>query len=230
MADACPKCGQESEAIFCPACGEMMGPRELDAFALLGVEARPRLDPEALKEAYRRLSLRLHPDHAPPGRREDALAWSSQLNRAYATLREPRTRLPCLLSSEAGGGADPMAPGAAAVDREMMELSLEVQRVCQAFDAFAAGRKSPLAAAEAAMEGRWGEERSKLEELRRKLSERRERLEADLETLDRAWREGSPPHTPLHKELRRLAAWFSYLSKFETMVGERLLAIRSLGL
>jgi curved DNA-binding protein CbpA len=225
----------------------MLPPRETDPFSLLGVEPRPLLDEGALKEAYRRLSMRLHPDHAPPERREDALGWSSLLNRAHATLRDAKTRLPALLSMEAGGpdrpelsrstgetglnsGRSPMAPGAAVVDREMMELSLEVQRVCQAFDRFAAERKTPLAAASAALEGGWGEQKRTLEGLRAKLEERKERVAGELEGLDRRWGETPPPRTPLHRELGRLASWSSYLSKFEGLVAERILAIESMGL
>lgn len=228
MADACPKCGSPAKGVFCPSCGEMLAPRELDHFTLLGVEARPLLDEGALKEAYRRLSMRLHPDHAPPGRREDALAWSSLLNGAHGALREPKTRIPYLISLEAGG--NPMAPGAAAVDREMMEISLEVQRACQAFDSFAAARRSPLAAAAAAMEGGWTEQKLALEGLRAKVAERRARLARELEEADRKWQDTSPPRTALHRELNRLASWFSYTSKFEGLVAERLLAIKSMGL
>lgn len=229
MADErCPKCREPARGVFCASCGEMLPPGEVDSFSLLGVEPRPLIDEGALKEAYRRLSMRLHPDHAPPGRREDALAWSSLLNRAHATLREPKTRLPCLLSLETGG--NPMAPGAAAVDREMMELSLEVQKTCQAFDRFAAARRSPLAAASAALEGGWSEQKRGLEALQAKVAERRGQRARELEEADRRWRETPPPRTALHGELNRLASWFAYLSKFEGLVAERLLAVRSMGL
>lgn len=224
----CPKCGKPAGGIFCPSCGEMQPLREMDPFLLLGLEARPLLDEAALQESYRRLSMRLHPDHAPPGRREEALAWSSLLNKAHATLREPQTRLAHLVAAESG--SNPMAPGTAAVDREMMELSLEVQRVCQAFDSFAATRKSPLAAASAALEGGWSEQKRALEALRAKLEAQRARLAGDLEALDRAWSGTPPPRTALHKETSRLASWFSYLSKFERLVAERLLIIKSFGL
>lgn len=223
--DRCPKCGGPAKEVFCASCGEMLAPREVGHFALLGVEPRPLVDEGALKDAYRRLSMRLHPDHAPPGRREDALAWSSLLNRAHATLREAKTRLPYLLSLEAGGN-----PMVTAVDREMMELSLEVQKACQAFDRFATARRSPLAAASAALEGGWGEQKRVLEALRSKLAERKGRLGKELDETDRKWRETSPPRTGLHKELNRLASWFSYISKFEGLVAERLLAVQSMGL
>ncbi len=228
MADACPRCGKSSTGVFCPSCGEMLPSRELDPFALLGMEPRPLLDEQALKEAYRRLSMRLHPDHAPPGRREEALAWSSLLNKAHATLREPRSRLAHLLSVETG--SNPMVPGAAAVDREMMELSLEVQRVCRAFDAFAAAHKSPLASAAAAMEGGWSGQKRALEGVQARVAERRARLARELEEADRRWRETPPHRTALHKELNRLASWFSYVSRFEGLVAERLLAVKSMGL
>ncbi len=234
VGEECPKCGRPAKGVFCPSCGEMLPPREMDPFALLGAEPRPLLDEPALKETYRRLSMRLHPDHAPPGRREEALSWSSLLNKAHATLREPKTRLACLLSLETG--SNPMAPGAAAVDREMMELSLEVQKVCQAFDSFAAARKSPLVSAAAAMEGGWSVQRRALEGLQARVAERKARLVRELEEVDRRWREtpgGSPPTLPrtaLHKELNRLASWFSYASKFEGLVAERLLAVGSMGL
>lgn len=61
-----------------------------DAFALLGEERRPWLDPEVLKQRFHEMSGPLHPDRhhgAPEGEREDAGKRYAELNAAYSVLK-----------------------------------------------------------------------------------------------------------------------------------------------
>src|SRR5215213_7996593 len=65
-----------------------------DQFALLGQPRRPWLAGDELKETFHRAAARSHPDKA--GDSEVA----SELNAAFATLRDPAARLRHLLELE----------------------------------------------------------------------------------------------------------------------------------
>ncbi|MBI4362233.1 MAG: DnaJ domain-containing protein [Euryarchaeota archaeon] len=219
---ACPKCNTPGEAVFCPRCDTLLPPRELDHFTLLGAPRRPWLEEGPLKEAYHRLSMRLHPDHARE-RREDAVVWSSHLNKAYATLRDPRDRLQYLVSLETG--SNPLGPGTAPVTPDMMKLSLEVQKFCQAFDPWSSRppRASPMLAAGRALEK--AEHEKRLATLQAAVAERRRRVMEEIRALDARWTTGE--RAPLGKKLAEQASWLSYLNKFDSLLAERLLALRS---
>ncbi|HVK89033.1 MAG TPA: Fe-S protein assembly co-chaperone HscB [Kofleriaceae bacterium] len=69
-------------------------------FALLGLEERYDLDPQALERAFFEKSKELHPDrfaNAPAAERVAALTRSRALNDAYQTLKKPVARAEYLL-------------------------------------------------------------------------------------------------------------------------------------
>lgn len=81
----------------------------LSAFALFGFEAKASIDEAKLKEAYRALSRRVHPDRfqrADDQQRENARLWSAAANEAKKILGDPRKTLEALLS-EASFDMDP---------------------------------------------------------------------------------------------------------------------------
>ena len=66
-----------------------------DHFALFGLPQRYALDADALTAAWRRLQAAVHPDRfaaAGAAQQRLALQWSSRINGAYRTLREPLQR------------------------------------------------------------------------------------------------------------------------------------------
>ncbi len=72
-------------------------------FQTLGLRPGLKLDGEALRETFYELSRRTHPDKfilAPSPEPSYALRWSTAINRAYQTLRDPITRSQYLLESE----------------------------------------------------------------------------------------------------------------------------------
>jgi len=68
-------------------------------FAMLGLSARPWLEPDEIKQAFLRAAARCHPDATRGG--EDGQF--AQVNLAYTTLREPAARLRYLLDQAAPG-------------------------------------------------------------------------------------------------------------------------------
>lgn len=106
---ACWRCGAElgpeagAAYVFqCGACDALQPPpADLTHFQLLDLAPRYELDLDALELQYHKLSRRMHPDRFAAsderGRRL-SLDWSTRLNDAYATLRDPVRRAEYLLS------------------------------------------------------------------------------------------------------------------------------------
>lgn len=66
-----------------------------DHFALFALPWRFTLDPDALTQAWRQLQAAVHPDrfvNASPVEKRLAMQWSTQVNTAYRTLRDPQLR------------------------------------------------------------------------------------------------------------------------------------------
>ncbi len=66
-----------------------------DHFALFGLPRRFALDLDALTEAWRRVQAAVHPDRfaaAGAAQQRIAMQWSSRINGAYSTLRDPLQR------------------------------------------------------------------------------------------------------------------------------------------
>ena len=71
-----------------------------DHFALFGLTRAFALDTNALEQHYRELQIRVHPDkhaHLSDAERRLAMQWSTQVNEAYRTLRQPLRRAQYLL-------------------------------------------------------------------------------------------------------------------------------------
>ena len=119
-------------------------------FALLGLEERYDLDPQALERAFFEKSKELHPDrfaNAPAAERVAALTRSRALNDAYQTLKKPVARAEYLLE-RAGvtiGDNERLAPGFL---MEILELREELA------EARVAGKLDVVGEKQAAMAAR----------------------------------------------------------------------------
>ena len=64
-------------------------------FELFGLAPAFALDPEALERSYREIQARVHPDrfaHAGDAERRASLQWTTRVNEAYRTLKDPVQR------------------------------------------------------------------------------------------------------------------------------------------
>lgn len=116
-------------------------------FALLGLEARPWLDPGELKERYHAITMAEHPDVAP----ETGAGRFAEVNRAYQTLADPAQRLRHLMELECTGAAT----RGQAVPEEIAPLFPQVAETRQGLDVFLkkyAAASGPLAKALLAQE------------------------------------------------------------------------------
>ena len=69
-------------------------------FELFGLPARFEVDGEALERSYREIQSRVHPDryaHAGDAERRASLQWTTRVNEAYRTLKDPVQRAKHLL-------------------------------------------------------------------------------------------------------------------------------------
>jgi len=92
-----------NNAHFCPECGKVQPPAELDYFAFFGLPRRLQIDTKALEKEFYRLSRKLHPDlyvRAAGEEQQWSLEKSSRLNDAYRTLRDAIARTQYLLELE----------------------------------------------------------------------------------------------------------------------------------
>jgi molecular chaperone HscB len=125
---SCWKCQAASaEVPFCRQCGALQEvPSRLSFFEVLEIPVQLRVDSEKLREKFHELAKRLHPDrfsaHSGP-EAAYSLRWTTLLNRAYQTLRDPTERSYYVLeqngvSPEQRGGKIPL---------ELAEVYFELQ-------------------------------------------------------------------------------------------------------
>ncbi len=78
----------------------------LDAYRELGLT--PNASQEEIRQAYRQLARRYHPDHAPEGKQQEYEEKMKRVNAAYAILSDPQQRTQYDQSRR--NGATPSAP------------------------------------------------------------------------------------------------------------------------
>jgi molecular chaperone HscB len=163
----------------------------LSHFQVLGIAPALHIDPEALRDAFYQLSRRTHPDRftlAVPPEPGYALRWTTAINRAYQTLRDPSTRSEYLLDWEQF-----RRPASPQVPLDLAEAYFDLQDLLsepQGEEKMAAFRKDLAAALEqtdrqwAALAAAWPETHDRLQKLHDILTKQRY-LHAMIADLDR---------------------------------------------
>ncbi len=106
-----------------------------DFFAWLGMPRRPWLDPEEVKERFHALSREHHPDQQASGSNAETDTVFARLNAAQAALRDPKSRLRCLLELEHPGIK---VSGPAAVPETLADLFAPIHGLVGRIDALLA--------------------------------------------------------------------------------------------
>lgn len=170
-------------------------------FALLGIEATPAPDADAVKAAYRERSRKVHPDRfqrASADEQEAARQWSSALNAARDILGDARKTLELLLR-EAGCElkAEEVKPP--------QDLLMEVFDINEALDDFDAASASDAQRAE--LERFRGEMLQGLDASGATLKAAGEKLQAgDTEGALAAWQEVVGRDRYLRRIIERIEA------------------------
>lgn len=117
----CWKCHERVGSAVCVGCGAPQPPpASPDPFTVLGLERRYHLDLQAVEDAYKRLTRRLHPDRFAGKaalERRMSLQWTAILNDARRVLRDPIRRARLL----ATGSPDPKERGGPRLDPEFLQ-------------------------------------------------------------------------------------------------------------
>lgn len=191
-----------------------------DYFALLGQPRRPWLDAEALKQEFFARSSKAHPDRIHGGsetERQFANQRSSELNTAYACLREPRDRLRHLLELELGRKPSELQD----IPESFASLFMEVASVCREADGFItrqAAITSPLLRAQSVMEvHEWID---RLLTFQRRIAGLQDELLAELRESDARWSEAGD-HNTLLLNLERICRWLGFFGRWHSQIQER---------
>ncbi len=185
-----------------------------DFFALLGERHRPWLDPERVKETFHRLSRTEHPDQQQASDDADF----ARLNRAQATLREPKARLRHLLELEY---PDVKLSGPSDVPPGLSDWFVSVHGLLREVDGFLAKKAGASSALAKALLAR--EEfvvREKVESHLEQIDALQTAATEDLQAFDARWADGRPADaaTTLHALYQR----FAYLTRWAEQLRERL--------
>lgn len=206
----------------------------VDYFALLDLPRQPWLDPEALKERFVTLSARHHPDKAAAdAERGSAEAHYAQLNAAYQTLRDTRTRLGHLIHLVTG-----QPPGnIRQVSPESADLFFEVGTLCRQVDAFIAAQAaatSPLLKAGLFAKGLdWID---RLKSLLEPITRKRTALEEEVRAMNSLRFSAPPTANPTAIEpsevgggniarLEEIYRQLSYLTRWTAQLQERIVQL-----
>ena len=196
---------------------------------MLGETRRPWIDPAALKEKFLTLSARVHPDRVHGASDEEKRAANlryTELNAAYQCLRDPKERLRHLLELERGARpADVQS-----IPSGLMDLYLDVSRLCREADGFLAGRAavtSPLLRV-GMFEG--GQELTdKLQAFVRGLDVRRQSLAEEVKILNAGWADpaaaDSPGRAVTLARLEELWRLFGYYGRWIGQIQERVVQL-----
>jgi molecular chaperone HscB len=138
-------------------------------FELFGLPAAFALDAERLEMAYREIQSRVHPDrfaHAGDAERRASLQWTTRVNEAFRTLRNPVARAKHLLELH---GVDVAFETNTAMPPEFLMQQMELR---ESLEAASAGKD--FAALEALKKGLRGQKAALEAEIARAIDEDRD--------------------------------------------------------
>lgn len=186
-----------------------------DCFAILGLPRAASLDEEALRQAYAEKSRAAHPDHGG----NETLA--AETNAAFETLRIPEKRLKHLLEIAAPDVAKQWRT--VPLDDAMMNLFSKLGAALEASAKFLERKqKAQSALAKALLANEEMQHREALEQIGFEIEGQRGELEQQLPAIDASLANHDETVWP---QLAGMRAKLSYLSKWQTQVRERLLAL-----
>ena len=202
-----------------------------DFFALLNEPRRPWINPDSLKEKFLALSGNLHPDrvhNASEPEKQEAGRRYAELNSAFITLADPKTRLQHLLELERGGSL----PKIQAVPSNLMDDFMRFGELLRQIDRFLMERDqvtSPMVKVQ--MFARGQEWTDTISDWRKFLNEVRDKLLVRLEAMNPPWDSapatGSPERitTLPIAELEAIYQVFGFLAKWQNELRERMVRL-----
>jgi curved DNA-binding protein CbpA len=174
-----------------------------DYFALLEQPRVPWLEPDALKEVFRRKTLEQHPDITTSGS-EGRFA---ELNEAYQVLQDPKRRLQHLLELQ----GSPLSRTAESVPGELQELFLRIGERNQQTKLLLERMRGQSSALERSLlKSRLLEAQQAIENLRHEVRDLTETANHELKDLEPSQVE----------KVSRLHSTFAYLGRWTEQLDE----------
>ena len=192
---------------------------------MLGQQRLPLLDLEALKGEFIRISAEAHPDKAGAKRKAEAEGRFAELNAAYKTLGQTRSRLMHLLELE----GVPPAPHVQSVPGEVMEFFGPMGEITRGVDEFLERKRrasSPILQAQLFEEGLGWTER--IQEVLGRVRERIKGLEEELGGMNAVWEkagwagEGERREKLPLRRVEEIAGALGFLERWRGQLEERL--------
>ena len=186
-------------------------------FARFGLEPRPWVDPESLKQRFLELSGETHPDKAAPEEKANFEKNFQQLNEAYQILRVTRSRLLHLL--ELSGL--PKQEHVQNVPADALEFFAQVAAVTRDADNLIKEKSattSPMLMVQ--LMERALNQVTIIQSLQEGLRARTTEIEDRLKTLSASW--SQPPTDVALKLLKEAAAALGFLDRWTAQLQERI--------
>ena len=198
----------------------------LDHFSQLGVQRRPWLDSEKLKQRFHKLSMKIHPDQFPNESKEvkdDRRRCFADLNAAFQCLSNSKLRVRHLLELESGQ----VSRNVQSVPPEMTNWFTEINSICSKVDAFLdkrANQNSPMLQVVLLEEGMLLND--EIVKIDKNLQDELSKVNESLKSLNLKWDKIGEDDVDREKklplaELDSLSQQLSFWVKWSAQLGER---------
>lgn len=203
----------------------------IDFFALLNEPRRPWINLDSLKEKFLALSGSLHPDrvhNASEMEKQEAGRRYAELNSAFTTLADPKSRLQHLLELERGGPR----PKIQSVPSNLMDDFMRIGELLRQIDQFLMERDqvtSPMVKVQLFARGQ--EWTDKISDWQKSLNEARDTLLIRLEAMNPQWDSAPAPGAPNRKatlplnDLEAIYQVFGFITKWQNELRERMVRL-----
>ena len=198
----------------------------VDHFAKLGIQRRPWLDIDHLKQRFHQLSIEIHPDHSLDDAddiKNDTQQEFIVINSAFQCLSDTKSRVRHLLEIERGLSSENVQ----SIPSEMTDWFTEISLLCRKVDLFLKKKEaqnSPMLQVVLMEEGVLLND--EVSEMHQKLQIELKKLNDALKLLNSKWdqvgeasesREDKLPLSELDSISQRLSFWV----KWSSQLGER---------
>lgn len=192
----------------------------MNHFARFGLEPRPWIDLEGLKEKFLKLSAETHPDKAAAAEKASSERDFQKLNESYNVLRNTRARLLHLM--ELSGLPKPeQVQDVPAAAMELFPVIASATKRAEALIREKAAAGSPMLKVQLMERGL--QEVETLQELQGRITESIRAIEESLQALDASW--SLPASAPMLKRVQEAAAALGFLERWNSQLQERIGAL-----
>ena len=188
----------------------------MNHFARLGIEARPWVDADLLKQKFLELSAAAHPDKAEANAKTSSEQEFQQLNESHRVLQDTRTRLLHLLE-ECGVPKQEHVQDVPPVAMELFPAVASTTKRADELIKDKAAESSPMLKVQF-ME-RALDEIERIQQLQSALGEKIARVEDRVREVDNSWT-GKPDAATL-KVLREAVVTLGFLERWKAQLQEK---------